>query len=276
MSMNQPMYSIPILGKCVDLDVFSARRHIGSDDEYFALLTDFIQTTPYCGQELTAAAAAKDSWLFRKKMFEVQMLLLPMGADDLLCEGVQVGKLAKHEDWEQCATANDDFVNALTRLANYLQSALSDADAALSGGSGVNRNPDAITYDAMIASGAGASVKKQILAVDDMPDALATIRAILKTKYEVFTASQHMGALQVLAHKDPDLVLLDIDMPGKDGFELLKIIRRIRGYEKTPIFFISGSVSAENVRRARALGVTVFLKKPIDPQRLLGKLEQWL
>ncbi len=109
-----------------------------------------------------------------------------------------------------------------------------------------------------------------------MPDALATIRTILKTKYEVFTSTQHMGALQVLAHKDPDLILLDIDMPGKDGFELLKIIRRIRGYEKTPVFFISGSVSPENVRRARALGVTVFLKKPIDSQGLLGKLEQYL
>ncbi len=106
MSANRPMYSMDILAKCVDLDVFAARRHVGSDEEYFSELTEFIQTASYFSQELTAAATAKDSWLFQKKVYEVQKLLLPMGALELLWEGEQAGRLAKREEWEQCATAN--------------------------------------------------------------------------------------------------------------------------------------------------------------------------
>ncbi len=276
MSVNLPMYSMNILAKCVEIDVFAARRHIGSDADYFAILTEFIQAAPYFAQELNFAATAKDSWLFQKKIFEVQKLLLPMGAVDLLWEAEQAGKLAKREDWEQCAAATSALVLALTRLAGYLQSAVNDPDSVLAGGKNPNRNPDMITYDDMISYGAGASVRKKILAVDDMPDILLTIKSILKIKYEVFGATNHMTALQVLAHKDPDLILLDIEIPDKDGFDILKIIRRIRGYENTPVIFLTGNVTPGNVRRSRAVGGNDFIRKPIDSQVLLSKIGKYL
>ncbi len=276
MSANQPLYSMNILAKCVEIDVFAARRHVGADVDYFSLLTEFIQTAPYFTQELASAAAAKDSWLFQKRVFELQKLLLQMGAVDLLWEAEQASKTAKREEWERCAELTSALELGLTRLSGYLQSALNDPDAVVAGGRNPNRNPDMITYDDMIAYGAGASVRKKILAVDDMPDILLTIKSILKIKYEVFAATNHMTALQVLAHKDPDLVLLDIEMPDKNGFDILQLIRKIRGYERTPIIFLTSNVTQGNIRRAQAVGGTDFIRKPVDAQILLSKINKYL
>ncbi|MDR1744635.1 MAG: hypothetical protein LBS30_02665, partial [Planctomycetota bacterium] len=120
MSANQPMYSMNILAKCVEIDVFSARRHIGSDADYFALLTEFIQDSPYFCQELNSAHAARDSWLFQKRIFELQKLLLPIGAIDLLWDAEQATKLARREEWEQCGELTELFVLGITRLGRYL------------------------------------------------------------------------------------------------------------------------------------------------------------
>ncbi len=276
MSVNQPLYSMSILAKCVEIDVFAARRHIGSDSDYFALLTEFIQTSPYFSQELTSAGAARDAWLFQKKIFELQKLLLSIGAVDLLWEAEQASKLAKREEWEKCGELTDSLILSITRLSGYLQSSLSDPDAVLAGGKNPSRNPDMTTYDDMIAYGAGASIRKKILAVDDMPDILLTVKSILKIKYEVLAVTNHMAALQVLAHKDPDLILLDIEMPGKDGFDILRLIRKIRGYENTPVIFLTSNVTRDNIRRSQAMGGSDFIKKPIDSQILLSKISKYL
>ncbi len=275
MSANRPIYSMDILAKCMEIDVFSARRHVGADDEYFALLTEFIQTSPYFTQELTAAATGKNLWLFQKRIFELQKLLLPMGAVDLLWEAEQAAKSAKREEWDACIELTSAIVLGLTRLSAYLQSALNDPDGVLSGGRNPSRNPDMTSYDDMIAFGAGASIRRKILAVDDMPDVLLTIKSFLKIKYEVFTATNHMTALQVLAHKDPDLILLDIEMPDKDGFDILRLIRKIRGYENTPVIFLTGNVTPDNVRRSRAIGGNDFIRKPIDSQVLLSRVGRY-
>ncbi len=276
MSANRPMYSLDILAKCMEIDVFSARRHVGADDEYFSLLTEFIQTSSYFSQELTEAAAASNSWLFQKKAYELQKLLLPIGATDLLWEAEQASRLARREEWEGCVELTKTLVLGITRLGAYLQSALNNPDAVLAGGKNPSRNPDMIGYDDMIAFGAGASVRRKILAIDDMPDVLLTIRSFLKIKYEVFTATNHMTALQVLAHKDPDLILLDIEMPDKDGFDILRLIRKIRGYENTPVIFLTSNVTTDNIRRSRAMGGNDFIRKPIDSQVLLSRINQYL
>ncbi len=276
MSANRPMYSMDILAKCVEIDVFAARRHVGADDEYFALLTEFIQTSPYFSQELAASGAGKNSWLFQKRVFELQKLLLPMGAVDLLWEAELASRAAKREDWEACMELTGSLVLGVTRLSAYLQSALNDPEGVLAGGRNPSRNPDMTSYDDMIAFGAGASVRRKILAVDDMPDVLLTIKSFLKIKYEVFTATNHMTALQVLAHKDPDLILLDIEMPDKDGFDILRLIRKIRGYENTPVIFLTSNVTPDNIRRSRAIGGNDFVRKPIDSQILLSRINKYL
>ena len=119
-------------------------------------------------------------------------------------------------------------------------------------------------------------VKKKILAVDDVPDILNMVKSVLKDEYAVYGVTNHTSALKFLANNSADLILLDIEMPDMSGFELLGIIRKIKAYETTPVLFLTGSVTVENIVKSRQAGGNDFLKKPIDAQVLLNKIAQHL
>ncbi len=123
-------------------------------------------------------------------------------------------------------------------------------------------------------SDARKSSKKRILAIDDMPDVLNTVKAVLSARYQVFGVTNHKTALKFLASNHADLILLDIEMPDMDGFSMLSIIRRIKAYLNTPVLFLTGNVSVENVRKSFDLGANDFIKKPIEAQVLIGKIER--
>ncbi len=118
--------------------------------------------------------------------------------------------------------------------------------------------------------------KKKILAIDDVPDILNTVRSVLKDKYIVYGVTNHMAALKFLTNNSADLILLDIEMPDMDGFTLLGIIRKIKAYEATPAVFLTGSVTVENVVKSRKAGGNDFIKKPLDVQVLLAKMAKYL
>ncbi len=118
--------------------------------------------------------------------------------------------------------------------------------------------------------------KKKILAVDDVPDVLNMVKSILKESYAVYGVTNHMAALKFLTNNSADLILLDIEMPDMSGFELLGIIRKIKAYENTPVLFLTGSVTVENIVKSRQAGGNDFLKKPIDAQVLVAKVGKHL
>ncbi len=122
----------------------------------------------------------------------------------------------------------------------------------------------------------GKAAKKKILAVDDMPDVLNTVKAVLKDDYAVYGVTNHMAALKFLTNNSADLILLDIEMPDMNGFALLGIIRKIKAYENTPVVFLTGNVSVENIKKAHSAGANDFMKKPIDAQVLLPKIAKHL
>lgn len=127
-----------------------------------------------------------------------------------------------------------------------------------------------------IEDGGKNGLRPKILAVDDVPDVLNTVKAVLGERYTVYGVTNHKAALKFLANKHADLILLDIEMPGMDGFAMLGIIRRIKSYETTPVIFLTGSASAENVRKSHALGANDFVRKPIDASVLIPKVEKHL
>ena len=125
-------------------------------------------------------------------------------------------------------------------------------------------------------SAALRSAKKRILAIDDMPDVLNTVKAVLNEQYSVYGVTNHRAALKFLTNNKADLILLDIEMPDMNGFALLGIIRKMSAYENTPVLFLSGNVSMDNVKRSYLIGADDFIRKPIDSQILLGKIKEYL
>jgi CheY-like chemotaxis protein len=83
---------------------------------------------------------------------------------------------------------------------------------------------------------------------------------------EVIEAEDGEQGLELVRRERPDLVLLDVSMPGLDGFEVGELVRRHRKTRHIPLMFLSGE--AENDARARELGAIACLAKPFDPVAL--------
>jgi CheY-like chemotaxis protein len=122
------------------------------------------------------------------------------------------------------------------------------------------------------------SGKKVILAVDDIYTVLESIRIILKDEYEVITAKSAVQAEECLKHIEPDLILLDIEMPVMDGFSFLQ---RLRGDGKTagiPVIFVTAHASPDIINKAMEAGVDGYVIKPFIPdalkRRIHGVLEK--
>ena len=114
----------------------------------------------------------------------------------------------------------------------------------------------------------------KILLVDDHPLVLQALKGVLNqldAAVDIFDASTADGARELArAHSDADLMLLDLGLPGADGFTLLEEFRN--DYPAVPVVVLSGSESRENVTRALSLGAMGYIPKRYSNDVLIGAL----
>jgi len=105
-----------------------------------------------------------------------------------------------------------------------------------------------------------------ILIVDDTPDNIDVLANILRGDYTVKIALNGEKALQI-ADSDPapDLILLDIMMPGIDGYEVCRRLKADVATASIPVIFISAMEGEQDQKRGYDLGAVDFITKPIDP-----------
>lgn len=123
--------------------------------------------------------------------------------------------------------------------------------------------------------GEGSSV---LLIVDDYPENLISMRALLQRQdWHVMTAASGFEALNLLLEHDVDLVLLDVQMPGMDGFEVARLMRGSQRTRLTPIIFLTANEQSQDaVIKGYASGAVDYLFKPFDPQILKPKVQALL
>jgi CheY-like chemotaxis protein len=120
-------------------------------------------------------------------------------------------------------------------------------------------------------------MSRYALVVDDVRMAAATIaKALNLLGYETEVAYGPRPALESLAHRLPDVILLDINMPGIDGVEVCRYLRRDPRTAKIPIIAISSETQEETVAQVRKAGANAFLPKPLDIDALESTLKQIL
>ena len=119
-------------------------------------------------------------------------------------------------------------------------------------------------------------VKKQILIVDDVTTNLKCLGEILKDNYSLSMAKSGEQAISMLSKVKPDLVLLDVKMPGMDGYETFKQIKSIKGFEDMPIIFLTADTENESELRGLRLGACDFIRKPYEPDVMIGRIERVL
>ncbi len=119
--------------------------------------------------------------------------------------------------------------------------------------------------------------KKTILVVDDTPDNLALIFALLNPYYKVKIANSGEKALQLITQGErPDLILLDIMMPGMDGYQVLSHIKAMQDAELLPVIFLTAMNSNEDEEKGLQLGAVDYITKPISPPLLLARIKTHL
>jgi len=113
----------------------------------------------------------------------------------------------------------------------------------------------------------------KILAVDDQTDNLELICQILEDNhFEVMTALSGKESLEKAEKEIPDVILLDINMPGMDGYEICQRLKKNRKTEAIPIIFVTASSGEENVVKGLDLGAHDYITKPFNERELLSRI----
>jgi DNA-binding NarL/FixJ family response regulator len=117
----------------------------------------------------------------------------------------------------------------------------------------------------------GADVKKRLLVVDDEPKLLRAIATDLKCEgFEIDVARSGIEGLVLLAQRLPDLIISDIRMPGIDGYEFARRLRRNESTCLIPIIFLTAKDSKRDRIEGFRTGVDAYLTKPFEPDELLS------
>jgi DNA-binding response OmpR family regulator len=120
-------------------------------------------------------------------------------------------------------------------------------------------------------------VVKKILLVDDDKDFLQLLNLRLKNSgYQVAVAHDVPSALSMVQREKPDLILLDIGLPGGDGFVLMNRLKAIDRFAHIPIIIVTVQQSAMAKQRASEAGAHAYLQKPVDHNELLAAMREAL
>ena len=118
---------------------------------------------------------------------------------------------------------------------------------------------------------------KRILVVEDEEANMYLIRFILrKSGYEVIEARSGEEGVELAIEEKPDLVIMDIQLPGIDGLEATKRIRESEANEELPIVALTSYAMVGDKEKALKAGCTGYIEKPINPETFITEIEKYL
>ena len=267
--------------------------------ELFAMLSKFTDTAPEVSDVLnkfTKLAAEHDNKQHWRHIENMILLLTNLESNIGIPELYAVSHARGQGDWRAAAfhakKIVNEFNNLYTRIIAAKRTITADALSDAQGANNLSSIPDVtvtlkeylggLDYDETkhklaqeiltVTSEKKAAYKPLILAVDDSPDVLAGVSALLSDSYRVLKLPKPGMLKNVLQQVTPDLFLLDYQMPELSGFDCIPIIRDIKGHEATPIIFLTSAGTVDNISTAIALGACDFIVKPFNPDALRKKI----
>lgn len=112
-----------------------------------------------------------------------------------------------------------------------------------------------------------------VLVVDDVSENIQVLGGILYPKgFNISMAQSGREALNIVARKPPDVILLDVMMPEMDGFEVCKQLKSMPESKDIPVIFITANSQPEDIAKAFELGAADYITKPFDPSELCSRV----
>jgi two-component system, cell cycle response regulator DivK len=120
-------------------------------------------------------------------------------------------------------------------------------------------------------------MSKRILVIEDQEDNRQILRDLLTSvDFEVIEAEDGETGLAAAAAHRPDLILMDIQLPGLDGYEATRRLKADAVLHAIPVIAVTSYASSSDVDKARAAGCDAFVSKPFSPRQLLAKVREYL
>lgn len=117
---------------------------------------------------------------------------------------------------------------------------------------------------------------KNILVIEDNPDNMVTVKALLGGKFDILEAVDGKSGLDLAIKRSPDLILLDMILPEMSGIEVAKRLKSNNETQNIPVIALSASVMSHNKKSFLEAGCDAFVPKPIDQKVLFATIEKWL
>lgn len=114
--------------------------------------------------------------------------------------------------------------------------------------------------------------KPTILVVDDTPDNVMVLSALLRDQYKVKVAPNGLKALELAAAQPPDLILLDVMMPELDGYETCRRLKAAPATAAVPVIFLTSRTEPEDEEFGLLIGAADYITKPINPADVLMRV----
>ena len=120
-------------------------------------------------------------------------------------------------------------------------------------------------------------MKKKVLIVDDEPNIIVPLEFLMKqNNYDVQTAQTGEIAMDLISDWKPDLILLDIMLPGMDGYEVCQKIRQEKEFRQTKIVFLSAMARSIDIAKGMGLAADDYITKPFAIDYVVGKIKELL
>jgi CheY-like chemotaxis protein len=115
-----------------------------------------------------------------------------------------------------------------------------------------------------------------ILIMEDNPDSMATIEAVLQNRYRIMEAKDGEEGLRIAAQTRPDLILLDMALPKMDGYAVVRHLKCDRELNPIPVIALTSRAMKGDREKILEAGCDDYIAKPIDPESFLKKIDEWL
>jgi putative two-component system response regulator len=119
-----------------------------------------------------------------------------------------------------------------------------------------------------------AGDRKKIFIVDDNPEILNSVKSILKDTYMVYPNPSAQDMFELLEHVKPDLILLDVEMPGMNGYEAIKKLKNNDKYREIPVIFLTSISGEETQMVGFLLSAADYIQKPFVTPVLLERIQK--
>jgi CheY-like chemotaxis protein len=228
---------------------------------YLQVLNTFTENYPAQEEKIKDSLKLKDNEALTKHLTDIKDILEKIYADEMAKDCAKQISTIGTASAEKTEAYMSYFLPSLSMLSIDIQMAQQKIDT----------QPAPPEKEVQT----GPSKANKILAVDDTAFFLTILKKVLQdSRYNLTCVSSGRDALKYLEKHTPDMFLLDIEMPGMDGYELATKIKE--SGHKAPIIFLTGNAKKEYLAKAVKSGAADFIIKPINKDVLLDKIRKYL